>query len=86
MWHALRMRILDLWRIIRQRIDFLDLAMWLILRVASRRGGPEWERVAKWIRRNPKDTREALEHVRGELQDRCKDKSLRAAIRDGLKG
>ncbi len=79
------MRIRDLFRLIRQRIDFIDLAMWLILRVATRRGGPEWERVAAWIRRNPNDTREALTTVQGEFQERCRNKTLREAIRDGLK-
>ena len=77
------MRIRDLIRIIRQRIDFIDLAAWLLLRVLERRsaGGSE---AVRWLRDNPDDVREVLTALRNEMREHCKRGTLRSVIREAL--
>ena len=84
------MRLRDLIRIIRQRIDFIDLAAWLLLRVVERRSGdsdpsPFNGGIApQWLREHPGDVRYVLTAVRDEMRHHCKRGTLRNRIREAL--
>ena len=84
------MRLRDLIRIIRQRIDPIDLAAWLLLRVAEQRSNGhtpspfKHKDVEQWLREHPDDVRNILTAVRDEMRARCKHGTLRNRIREVL--